>query len=646
MLAGIQLVTAPFYWRIPVPVFIAIVIFTFWICMLAIGYTKRPGKFVRIALLFVTFAVMTVSYGTLLGREAGTGFLILLAFLKLFEVSNKRDLYIVVYLNYFLIASNFFYTQSPWVAVYVFAVVIYLTSLLILFNDRLSTIIWQQRLRIAARAILQATPLMLILFVLFPRIPGPLWGLPKDVTSAVTGLSDDMSPGSMSSLIQSGEVAFRVRFDGDTPSHESMYWRGPVFSVYDGQTWTSGDLLNKAEPNLHPSAAETGQIKYTVTMEPHQRNWLFALEYPVQLAGSGYHLTREMQLLNKNKISNVFQYTLVSDRLASNWSLFRPERQRNLHLPEQLNPQTIALANTWLTDARGDKKAVVNRALAYIRNQPFIYTLNPPILGVDAMDDFLFETRRGFCEHYASAFVYLMRAAGIPARVVTGYQGGEKNPLDNYIIVRQSNAHAWAEVWNDETGWLRVDPTAAVSPDRIENGIQNAVAERDLLPAILLSENSWLRQARYRWDSMNNTWNEWVVGFDQKRQKKLFTKLGLERTDWQDLVIWLVIVMLLAGGLIAWWVFRQGSGLKTDRIRQSYDRFCLKLARTGSQRVITEGPQEYYSRVKSRLLPACANTAERILQQYLLIRYGDDHSRQNEKAFIRSVKAFRIQVDN
>ena len=244
----------------------------------------------------------------------------------------------------------------------------------------------------------------------------------------------------------------------------------------------------------------------------------------------------------------------------------------------------------------------------------------------------------------SSAFVYLMRAADIPARVLTGYQGGDQNPLDDYTIVRQSNAHAWAEVWLDDAGWRRVDPTGAVSPDRIERGIQDAVAETDLLPAILISNNAWLRQARYQWDSFNNSWNQWVVGFDQKRQKQLFQKLGMEQTEWQDIVKWLIIFMLLIGGLVAWWVFKQGTGNRIDKIHRAYDRFCEKLAKTGSQRLINEGPQEYYDRIRDKLMPASASTAGKIVQQYCLIRYGGGDSTERTRMFQRSVKAFKVEI--
>ena len=644
LLAGIQLVILPFYWRIPVPVVITVVIFSVWVAMIALQRTRTPTRFVRIMLLVLAIAVMGVSYGTLLGKDAGTGFLILLAFLKLFEVNDKRDIYMVVFLNYFLIASNFFHTQSPWIAVYVFVVVLYLTSLLILFSDRQGSITLHQRLRIASRILLQATPLMLVLFVLFPRIPGPLWGLPKDATAASTGLSEDMSPGSLSNLSQSDEVAFRVRFGTDAPPHESMYWRGPVFSYYDGWTWTSGITSAKAVASLQISGDEANLVKYTVTLEPHQRNWLFALEHPVGLQTSGYRLNRELQLLNKNKIHSVFQYTLVSDTAASSRELLYVERYRNLRLPDGFNPRTLELARSWREAAGEDDRMVIDNALAHFREEPFVYTLSPPLLGNDAMDDFLFETRRGFCEHYSSAFVILMRAAGIPARVVTGYQGAEKNPLDDYIIVRQSNAHAWAEVWLDSDGWVRIDPTSAVSPGRIELGIQNAVAERELLPTILVSDNALLRQIQYQWDSFNNTWNEWVVGFDQKRQQQLFRDLGMGTADWKELITWMAVAMLLVGGLIFWWVLKQGSGIKLDRVRRAYERFCSKLARTGIERVMSDGPQEYYARVRDRLSPACASAADRVIDRYVKIRYGGDGSSENINEFLRLVRQFRVRI--
>ncbi len=646
LLAGILLVAVPFFPRIPLPVTALSLIMTLWAVAAILNKTRQPDKWQRIGLLLLVILVMNLSFGTLLGRDAGTGFLILLAFLKMFEINGKRDIYIVVYVEYFLIASNFFHTQSPWVALYVFAIVIYLTSILILFSDRISTLDIRKRLTIAGRMILQATPLMLILFILFPRIPGPLWGLPKDAQSAVTGLNNSMSPGSVSSLIQSEEIAFRVRFEEQIPPHADLYWRGPVFSRYDGQTWVADNAPRKIRINLINSENEPDVIQYTVTLEPHQRNWLFALNYPVILQDSGYRLTRESQLLNPKKISSVIRYSVTSDRSVRNYSLSKYERIKNLRLPGagNLNKKTIALAQKWRDLAGENDRRVIDQALSYFTKQPFAYTLNPPLLGNDAMDDFLFETQRGFCGHYSSAFVYLARAAGIPARIVTGYQGGEKNPVDEYVIVRQSSAHAWAEVWLDDAGWVRVDPTSAVAPDRIESGIQDAVEERNQLPTILLGGDSVFLKARYYWDSFSYRWDEWVVGFNRERQFELFRKLGFENADWQAMVIGMVILLALAGTLIGLWVFQQGAGIRKDRIKQTYDRFCHKLAKTGISRKNTEAPSEYFVRLRDKLTPASAKKAKQIIWNYVALRYGTASSPAQEKHFIKSVQGFTAQL--
>ncbi len=646
LLAGILLVSGPFFPRIPLPVTALSLIMTLWIVAIILNKARQPDKLQRIGLLLLAVLIMSLSFGTLLGRDAGTGFLILLAFLKMLEINGKRDMYIVVYVEYFLIASHFFHTQSPWITVYVFAAVIYLTSVLIIFTDKASTLDTRKRLMMAGRMIFQATPLMLILFLLFPRIPGPLWGLPEDAQTAVTGLGNDMSPGSVSNLIQSEEIAFRVRFEGEIPPHADLYWRGPVFSRYDGQTWRADNTSRHIKVNLIGSESETDIIQYTVTLEPHRRNWLFALNYPTNLQGSGYRLTRELQLLNPKKINSVTRYSVTSDRELRNYSLFESERLKNLRLPGvgYLNEKTIALARRWRTLAGDNDRRVIEEALRYFREQPFVYTLDPPLLGNNAMDDFLFETQRGFCEHYSSAFVYLARAAGIPARIVAGYQGGEKNPVDQYLIVRQSSAHAWAEVWLDDAGWVRVDPTAAVSPDRIESGIQDAIEERDQLPGILLAGDSIFLKARYHWDSFNYRWDEWVVGFNQDRQFELFRKLGFENADWQGMVTGMVILFALVGAFLGFWIFRQGEGIYQDPVKRAYDRFCYKLAKAGIGRNNTEGPSEYFSRLRGKLAPASAQTAGDIIDRYTALRYGTAGSPAQQKHFIKRVQNFTARL--
>jgi transglutaminase-like putative cysteine protease len=554
-------------------------------------------------------------------------------------MKSKRDAIVIVFMNYFLIASNFFHTQDPWVAIYVFAVVIYLTSLLISFSDRMESTSFRSRLRVSGKMVFQAAPLMLILFILFPRINGPLWALPDDVKASKTGISEEMSPGSINSMISSGAVAFRVQFESEPPPHEYLYWRGLVLSYYDGEKWTRDDAPLKTRPDIFYDDEEAKVIKYAVTLESHGRSWLYSLE---QMIGyeQKYRVTRELQVFADNKINDVVIYKMQSNLNAVNRGLFTPEWNKNLALPVNMNQRTRELAEKLKADR--DDAQFVETVLEYFREQEFYYTLSPPLLGEHAMDDFLFETRRGFCEHYASAFVHLMRAGGVPARVVVGYQGGKINPVDDYMIVRQSDAHAWTEVWLNERGWVRVDPTAAVSPDRIEHGIQNAGVELAGLPSILISNNLVLLRARYLWDSFHNSWNQWVVGFDEKKQKEFFTRFGIENINATTLVTWLVITMSICGGLIALWVFRRSSEGPKDRARYYYDVFCNKLAKAGLAREPYEGPQDYLKRIAG-FSPALENRSPTIIGFYQALRYGSNSDERLMKQLAAHVKRFKVE---
>lgn len=642
VLIGIHLVALPLYSRMPAYVLMLMTMFTLWTMLIIVGRTSQPNKTIRITLIGVIVFSLMMSYGRIFGQGPGTSMLLMLSFLKLFEMKDKRDVVIVIFMGYFLIASNFFHTQSPWIAVYVFAVVVYLTSLLIIFSDRLGSTDFRSRIRVSGKMILQATPLMLILFVLFPRVPGPLWGLPNDAQVAKTGISEKMSPGDINSLISSGAVAFRVKFNGEPPAHENLYWRGLVLSHYDGKTWTRDDAPRTARPDVVYEEVEADNKKYTVTLEPHNRTWLYSLE---RMTGyeHKYRVSRELQLFANEKINDVTIYTLQSNLHAINRGLFVPELRKNLELPVNLNERTKNLAMQLKARTKDNDEQYVKAVLAYFRDQEFYYTLSPPLLAENAMDDFLFNTRRGFCEHYSSAFVYLMRAAGLPARVVIGYQGGKLNPVDDYMIVRQSDAHAWTEVWLNNQGWIRIDPTAAVSPDRIERGIQNAGVELARLPSILVSNNLLFLRTRYLWDSFHNSWNQWVVGFNEKKQKELFNRLGVENVNASTLVTWLVVAMTTSGGLVALWVFRRRPDGKNDKARFYYDVFCSKLEKAGLGRRPSEGSREYLARVSS-LFPAVKNQAEIIINDYQDIRYGDEHNEIRRKQFVRCVKQFKVKA--
>ncbi len=641
VLLGIHLVALPLYPHIPLMVLLAIAFFTIWLLLIINGRVSQPGRFMMFILTVIVVAILVQSFGTILGQQPGSTMLLLLSFLKLFEMRSTRDIAIVIFMGYFLLASKFFYSQSLLIAIHVFVVVVYLTSLLIVFSDRLGSTNFNTRIHKSLRMIVQAVPFMLILFVLFPRIPGPLWGLPTDAQSAATGISDEMSPGSINRLISSGEVAFRVKFNADPPPRPALYWRGLVLSNYDGKTWRLQNAPSKAQPFIVASASNESEYGYTLMLEPHNQRWLFALETMIEFEGL-FALTREMQLLSRNKVTDVMSYTLRSDIGAEIRGLFEAERRKNLALPDGLNSETMEFARNLFNESNRDDSIYISKVLKHFNNNEFFYTLSPPLLGENAMDDFLFSTRRGFCEHYSSAFVYLMRAAGIPSRVVVGYQGGAMHPFDDYMIVRQSDAHAWTEAWLEDEGWVRVDPTASVSPTRIENGIQNAGLERDLLPSILISDNVIFQRARFMWDSVHNSWNQWVVGYNQQRQKELFELLGYKNVNSGDLVMWLVVLMTLGGGLVAWWVIRKEPSKQKDIIKFYYDRFCHKLDKAGIPYHPHEGATELMTRA-ARILPAQQRELAVITSDYESLRYGSDDNDQRVKRYIRAVRRFRVK---
>ncbi|HEY5791079.1 MAG TPA: DUF3488 and transglutaminase-like domain-containing protein, partial [Gammaproteobacteria bacterium] len=412
------------------------------------------------------FALVLATYGTVAGRDPGIALLATMVALKLLETETPRDLYLVVFLGYFLVIANLLYSQSIPMALYLLLSVVALTATLIAANRGPGHGELRADLRLAAVLLLQALPVMLVLFVLFPRIDEPLWHMPREQRGAISGISDEMEPGSISRLVESEELAFRVSFDGPVPPPAQRYWRGPVLWFTDGRRWRAGT------PPAPEELGYTGlgdAVGYAVTLEPHGQRWLFALDLPAEIPANA-SLTTDYQVLAQRPVDTQRLYRARSYPEYVTGPPSAAELRAGLQRPYRTSARVQALAQGW-RDAAADDAAVVELALQHFREQPFVYTLSPPLLPGDPIDGFLFETRRGFCEHYAAAFTVLMRVAGIPARVVTGYQGGELNPLGGHLAVRQSDAHAWSEVWLPGRGWSRVDPTAAVAPERVERGI-------------------------------------------------------------------------------------------------------------------------------------------------------------------------------
>lgn len=591
---------------------------------------RLPPRWLLVAILGLATAAVLAEFGTLIGRDAGTALLILLLGLKQFETRALRDAVVGVMLGYLALAALFLFTQSIPITLYALGCAALLTAALAALNPGSGTRGLRSELGLALRLALHSLPFVLALFLLFPRIEGPLWRTPMDEASGRTGLSDEMSPGEISNLIRSTRTAFRVSFEGPIPVEAQRYWRGPVLWSFDGRTWRMPERLIERLPRNSPDSLQ-GPVDYTVTLEPHGRRWVFPLDLPAQ-APSGLRLTADYQLRVREPIREVRQFRLrsyIDYELAAD--LHPRERELALQLPPGHAPGARELGRSWRAALRSDS-AIVRRALEHFAQNPFSYTLSPRALHDDPVDQFLFETREGFCEHYAGAFVVLMRAAGIPARVVTGYQGGEYNPMGDYLLVRQADAHAWAEVWLRGSGWLRVDPTAAVSPDRIDLGIEAALSGQAELPVALGSGRvgDWLRGLRLAWDSVNFYWNDWVLAYGPERQRRLLEYLGWRHLDAMALIATLIGVVLLLGlAYTGFELWRRRVPAPEPSLRL-YRRFCARLARIGLRRHPWEGPLDFARRVGGRR-PDLSAQIQTITKLYARLRYGSGDTETLER---------------
>ncbi|MBI1395815.1 MAG: DUF3488 domain-containing protein [Betaproteobacteria bacterium] len=612
--------------------------------LLRAGFAWRgyglPATWILAALAVAAAAGTWLSYGMLFGRDAAVALLILMLCLKLMELRSTRDAYVVVFLGYFGVITNFLYSQTVPMGLYLFACVWLITAYLIGMQRQAGPRSVVALLRHSAVLLGQSIPVMAVLFILFPRIPGPLWALPQRSGSGVSGLSDTMAPGTLASLSLSDAVAFRVEFDSEPPPPSLLYWRGPVMWDFDGRTWRTGE----AEVDFRRDVITSGNpIGYTVTLEPHHTRWLFGLDLPAQVPRNGI-VTTDFELISLRPIRERTRYHMRSQldyqigRNASPATL-----SRGLALPDGFDPRARALARSWRETA-GTPREIVQRALNMFRQQPFFYTLVPPELGMNSVDQFLFETRRGFCEHFASSFVFLMRAAGVPARVVTGYQGGVMNPVGNYMIVRQSDAHAWAEVWLPDAGWVRVDPTAAVSPQRIEAGMDAAVPAGDPLPLLARTDNEWIRQMRFAVDSFTYGWNQWVLGYTQERQLAMMARLTGRRVNTQSIVLMLAIGTVVTVSVLTYLTMRRQRRRPRDPVVALWDAFSRKLARRGLPRRPGEGPRDYVARASRELPPELREQVEAVGTLYVRIRYEADPPARAAASLREAIRAVRLDT--
>ena len=639
LLAVMFLVIAPHASHLPLWAGLLSLLLILWRATATFRQWPLPPRWVRFALTFAAFAGIWASYGRVNSQTAGTALFVLMLSLKLTEMRSRRDVMVVVFLLYFVLLTHFLYSQELWTLPYMLGCAVAITATLGDANHPGAALPWRFSLGLGARVIALSLPLMLVLFVLFPRIPGPLWGLPSDSGAGRTGLSDSLAPGDISSLIESNEVAFRVSFDGAPPAPAQRYWRGPSFWSFDGYRWEPGYRGNELQ---HPPLEWSGApLDYVVTLEPQRRPWLMALELPVPTAlPANSRLGPDYQLLANKPVAGRRAYRL---RSYPNYRLQTelPDlvRRLSLRLPRDANPKTRDYALRLRTRGLSDRQ-IVDHVLDRFREQEYFYTLSPPPLGRDSVDDFLFSTKRGFCEHYASSFTTLMRAAGIPARVVTGYLGGEINELGGYMIVRQSDAHAWSEVWLEGQGWIRVDPTAAVAPSRIETGVEGALdAVGERMPGSLFSTTRLRYWIEARWDWVNASWNGLVLGYGPELQRAFLSRFGVDSLRSMILVLTaLVVVILVAISLIT--LKRLHPPATEDRAQRLWRGLQRRLARRGLIQNPGEGAGDFARRVAQER-PELALSIHRISTLYHSLRYLDGEDAATEKALRSAVSQFR-----
>ncbi|MDD2892351.1 MAG: DUF3488 and transglutaminase-like domain-containing protein [Halothiobacillaceae bacterium] len=580
-----------------------------------------PPRLLLVLLMLGGMALVWASQSTLIGRDGGVSFILMLTALKLLEARNLRDARMVVLLGLFLLFTLFLFDQSPFTALWSLLSFALLVSLFNELSHNAEPRPLGTSLQSSLQPLLWSLPLALVLFIIVPRPSAPLLGLPQ-TSQATTGLSDELEPGSISQLSRSPELAFRATFNDREPQRNQLYWRGPVFWGYDGQRWERLPpeyALLSDEQRTRRVQTQGTPLEYSLMLEPTHGTILPALDRPLS-APSGANILGDHSL----------RFRLPQDARQIIQLKSDPEARLDLELPEPLRRLSLAMPaadNPLLQDLGASWRKLpplerTQRALEHFRTQAFSYTLEPPRLSEqDGMDDFLFNTRAGFCEHYATSFVLLMRAAGLPARVVTGYLGGERHP-QGYWIVRQGDAHAWAEVWLDGQGWVRIDPTASVAPDRIEGGAAAAVpTATEQFPAALRRDFGFLHRARLHWDGLENRWNRWVLGFDASDQQKLLQALGWVGN--QNLRLWGLVVLSLALSLVAIKLVQHWRAQpKRSPQQRVWLAFLKQLRQRGVEIIPSESPRALLQRLH-RQRPELAPLATEFTEHYLRWCYAN-----------------------
>ena len=615
------------------------------------GYRLRS---VVLKLLLVAIAGTTafVSYGSVRGVEAGITLLVVLASLKILEAHTAREFRVMVLIGWMLCLCGFFLSQDFTTALCLLIAFALLVVALIQFHRGASPgAVWPP-VGTTCKLLLQASPLVVLFFLLFPRINAGLWFELRPYRAANTGFSDRLSPGRIAALANSSDIAFRAEFPGSsTRPSGPMYWRGVVMWRCNGMEWrapyeprpklrsTTPDVAGNRDLSVQSSAKE---IQQRITLAPNGARWMFALDRPIKTV-PGAMLARGDYLSSVQPIRKSRQYEVVSSEFSGK-EISGKERAEALEVPASISQPVRDLAHSWAVHS-SDSRGVISSALQFFRTQGFSYSLTPG--EYDNLEDFLFRRRVGFCEHYAASFATLMRLAGIPARVVVGYLGGEYNDLGHFFLVRQADAHAWCEVWIPEKGWTRVDPTAAVAPGRasldlntfLETRIASGQmgARRNALIARLLRSGVFTN-ARFIWQTVSYEWDTRLLAFDADVQEVFLTSTGIASGG----TVFLIVEILLAAIALlaiyfAWMQLRTRS--RVDRVKALYEYFCRKIARLGVARDPCEGPLDFARRA-AQSLPNESNRIRQIADTYILLRYAPQPALGILDRFAKEVNAF------
>lgn len=591
----------------------------FWRGVLAVQAKPLPSRWWRAGLLAVTLVATYATHRTLLGRDAGVTLIVILLALKTLELRARRDAFVIFFLGFFTMLTNFFYSQSLPTAFAMLLALLGLLTALVNAHMPVGKPPLMQAARTAGWMALLGAPIMLVLFLLFPRM-APLWGTPNDAMTGRTGLSNTMRVGSIAQLALDDGIAARIRFDGNrAPAQRDLYFRGPVLSQFDGREWTAPPLFSRGGFLPQNLRVRGDAIGYEVTLEPSNRPWLLTLDAaPAKPELPGYELfgTPDLQWFANRPIGDLVRYR------AESFTQFQSGPQRRtaalqpyVALPPGSNPRTAALAAEMKRDpvlAGAGTSGFVQAAMRRLRTGGYSYTLEPGVYGNDTADEFWFDRKAGFCEHIASAFVVLMRALDIPARIVTGYQGGEINGVDNFWTLRHSDAHAWAEVWQEGAGWVRVDPTGAISPDRVGQ-FQRLAPQPGLFAGAMTAMSPTLAQnLRAAWEAVNNGWNQWVLNYTQSRQLDLLKNLGFEAPSLQDLATVLLVLLVVASLAGAGWTLWERS--QHDPWLRLLGQARARMKKAGIEVPDAMPPREMATRLAERFGAGAQGAADWLLK--------------------------------